>query len=123
MGIALAIIYSFIILSGYVVQIRKNYLQESTKGLAFFFFFNAFVAVTMRMSAVGLIIRDTKNPTSIAVGIAELGIWAGLLTITLQILWYRYHKKYRAEATLREAVRNDWMRLCASIKNKFRRRS
>ncbi|MBU4369929.1 PQ-loop repeat-containing protein [Patescibacteria group bacterium] len=77
----------------YGSQIFKLYKSKRTEGLSIKFYVFAFFAVVLRMTTIGMVIKQTWNISAIALEIAEITVFAGLLIIFLQILLYRRKKR------------------------------
>ena len=93
MGPVVAVIYAILMVWAYGSQIIKLYKTEKTKDLSLRFFFLAWIAVMLRITTVGVIIRETWNITAIALEIAEAAVFFGLLIIIIQTWWYRRKNK------------------------------
>lgn len=93
MGTLTACIYALLTLVGYSNQIIKIYRTGETKGIALPFFIVMWIAVGLRITTVGFIIRETRNFTAIALEIAELTVFLGLLIIACQVIYYRRKAK------------------------------
>lgn len=87
------LIYAVLMIIAYAAQVHHIHRTKSTHGLSFIFFFLAAVAVALRMITTGFIIRDTNSSLAWFLEIAEFTVLGGLVTICLQIIYYRHYKK------------------------------
>ena len=98
MGPITATIYALLMIWAYSSQIWKIRKSKNISSLSLKFFFVAWIAVVLRMSTVGFVIKETLNVSAIALEIAEAVVFFGLIIIVFQILYYRHKKKKRASS-------------------------
>lgn len=90
MGPWVAVIYAALMIYAYAHQIVAIHRRKSVHNLHLGFFFTLWLAVTLRLTSMGFVIGETHNISAIAMSIAELAVFLGLLIIVLQILWHRH---------------------------------
>ncbi|MEK7583899.1 MAG: DUF202 domain-containing protein [Patescibacteria group bacterium] len=93
MGPATASIYALLMIFAYYGQISKLIRTRNSDGLSLQHFTLAWIAVAIRISTVGMLIYETKSATAIALAVAEVVVFFGLLAI-IALTW-RYRRLQR----------------------------
>lgn len=96
MGPVTASVYALLMIFAYYGQISKLIRTRTSEGLSLQHFTLAWIAVAIRISAVGMLIFETRSATAIALAIAETVVFFGLLAIIL--LTWRYRRLQRRKS-------------------------
>lgn len=93
MGPTLSVAYALLMIAGYGSQIHEIHTKKSTRNLRLSFFTFLLAAIFIRMTASGILAKETDSLTAAAQTVGDFTVFIGLLVIILQIAWYRHVRK------------------------------
>ena len=96
MGPITASVYAVLMIFAYYGQISKLIRTRNSDGLSLQHFTLAWIAVGLRISAVGMLIFETRSMTAVALAIAEIVVFFGLLAIIVLTRHYRRQQGRRS---------------------------